>query len=113
MTRPQIVINVHGGVVQEVFASVRDLQVVLVDWEQEELDSSRPELRRSSTERHRDDALLLCGECGRASDVKVAGDEQNLSPLRDRFQGGGPAQGAIRLHVIANDLDWTSAEDAA
>ena len=39
MTRPQIVLNVHGGVVQDVFSSLPDLHVVVVDWDTEGLDS--------------------------------------------------------------------------
>lgn len=39
MTRPQIVVNVHGGIVQDVFASIPDLHVVVVDWDTERLDS--------------------------------------------------------------------------
>jgi hypothetical protein len=39
MTRPQIVLNVHGGIVQGVFASSPDLHVVVVDWDTEGLDS--------------------------------------------------------------------------
>lgn len=39
MTRPQIVLNVHGGIVQDVFASSPDLHVVVVDWDTDGLDS--------------------------------------------------------------------------
>ncbi|HEY3965149.1 MAG TPA: hypothetical protein VGM05_11410 [Planctomycetaceae bacterium] len=39
MTRPQIVLNVHGGIVQDVFASIPELHVVIVDWDTEGLDS--------------------------------------------------------------------------
>lgn len=38
MTRPQIVLNVHGGVVQDVFSSIPDLHVVVVDWDAAGLD---------------------------------------------------------------------------
>jgi hypothetical protein len=33
MTRPQIVLNVREGVVQEVFSSIPDLHVIVVDWD--------------------------------------------------------------------------------
>ncbi|MBI3864898.1 MAG: hypothetical protein HY290_23730 [Planctomycetia bacterium] len=33
MPRPQVVLNVHGGIVQDVFASIPELQVVVVDWD--------------------------------------------------------------------------------
>jgi hypothetical protein len=36
MTRPQLVINLFGGVVQDVFSSVPGLQVLLVDWDAED-----------------------------------------------------------------------------
>ena len=39
MTRPQIVLNVHGGIVQGVFASIPDLHVVVVDWDTEGIES--------------------------------------------------------------------------
>lgn len=39
MTRPQVVLNVHGGTVQDVFASIPDLQVVVVDWDTDELET--------------------------------------------------------------------------
>ena len=39
MTRPQIVLNVHGGVVQGVFSSLPELHVVVVDWDTDGLDS--------------------------------------------------------------------------
>ncbi|MBI3860744.1 MAG: hypothetical protein HY290_02490 [Planctomycetia bacterium] len=33
MPRPQVVLNVHGGIVQDVFSSIPELQVVVVDWD--------------------------------------------------------------------------------
>lgn len=39
MARPQIVLNVRGGIVQDVFASNPDLQVVVVDWDTEGFES--------------------------------------------------------------------------
>jgi hypothetical protein len=35
MTRPQVIINLHGGLVQDVFCSVPDVQVLVVDWDVE------------------------------------------------------------------------------
>lgn len=35
MQKPRIIISVYGGLVQDVFCSVRDAQVVLVDWDQD------------------------------------------------------------------------------
>jgi hypothetical protein len=35
MTRPQVIINLHGGLVQDVFCSVPDAQVLVVDWDVE------------------------------------------------------------------------------
>lgn len=35
MTRHQLVINVNGGLVQDVFCSVPDVQVLVVDWDTE------------------------------------------------------------------------------
>ena len=37
--RPQVVINVNGGLVQGVFASLSELQVIVVDWDTDEFDS--------------------------------------------------------------------------
>lgn len=39
MFRSQIVLNVHGGSVQAVFASIPELLVVVVDWDTEGLES--------------------------------------------------------------------------
>jgi hypothetical protein len=39
MTRPQVVLNVHGGIVQDVFASDTELLVVVVDWDTDGLES--------------------------------------------------------------------------
>ena len=33
MTRPQLIINLHGGFVHDVFCSVPDMQVLVVDWD--------------------------------------------------------------------------------
>ena len=38
-TRPQVVINVNGGLVQGVFASLSELQVIVVDWDTEEINN--------------------------------------------------------------------------
>ncbi len=40
MTRPVVVINVNGGVVQDVFASIPELQVLVVDWDAEASDNN-------------------------------------------------------------------------
>ena len=36
MTKPQLVINLNGGLVQDVFSSVPGLQVLVVDWDVED-----------------------------------------------------------------------------
>jgi hypothetical protein len=36
MSQPQLVINLYGGLVQDVFSSVPGLQVLLVDWDVED-----------------------------------------------------------------------------
>lgn len=33
MTRPQLVLNLSGGIVREVFCSVPEIQVLVVDWD--------------------------------------------------------------------------------
>lgn len=35
MTRPRVIVSVHGGLVQDVFCSVPDVQVLVVDWDVE------------------------------------------------------------------------------
>ena len=37
--RPQVVINVNGGLVQGVFASLSELQVIVVDWDTDEINN--------------------------------------------------------------------------
>jgi hypothetical protein len=44
MTRPQLVINLYGGVVQDVFSAVPGLQVLLVDWDVEDAFPGEPSL---------------------------------------------------------------------
>lgn len=39
-----IVLNVHGGVVQDVFASEPDVEVTLVDWDVEGADADHPDV---------------------------------------------------------------------
>ena len=39
MPRPKVVISVYGGVVQDVFCSEQDVQVIVVDWDADGSDS--------------------------------------------------------------------------
>lgn len=57
MTRPQIVLNVHGGIVQDVFASIPELHVVVVDWDTDGLES--PVLVDLSLEGRRCSAVVV------------------------------------------------------
>ena len=42
MPAPSIVLNVHGGIVQDVFASDPDVEVTLVDWDVDGSDAAHP-----------------------------------------------------------------------
>ena len=42
MPTSQLVINVYGGLVQEVFSSDPDLEVLLVDWDLEPAEAAHP-----------------------------------------------------------------------
>ena len=42
MTRPQLIINLHGGLVQDVFCSVPGVQVLVVDWDVEDACPDEP-----------------------------------------------------------------------
>lgn len=44
MNPPQLVINVSGGLVQEVFAADPNLDVLLVDWDVEGADVDHPDV---------------------------------------------------------------------
>ena len=44
MPKPEIIINIHGGVVQEVFASDTDIDVILVDWEVDGQSIDQPDI---------------------------------------------------------------------
>ncbi len=44
MTATQIVINVHGGVVQEVFVADPSTEVILVDWDVDDADAHDPQV---------------------------------------------------------------------
>ncbi len=57
MIRPQVVLNVHGGIVQDVFASSPDLHVVVVDWDTDGIDS--PALVALSLEGRRCSAAVV------------------------------------------------------
>jgi hypothetical protein len=57
MTKPQIVLNVHGGTVQDVFASIPELHVVVVDWDTAEQES--PALVDMFLDGHRCSAAVI------------------------------------------------------
>ena len=40
MAQPRIVISVHGGYVRDVFSSIEDVEIVLVDWDVDPNDPS-------------------------------------------------------------------------
>lgn len=42
MSKLQLVINVYGGLVQEVFCSDPEIEVLLVDWDVEPADAEHP-----------------------------------------------------------------------
>lgn len=42
MSKSQLVINVYGGLVQEVFCSDPEIEVLLVDWDVEPADAEHP-----------------------------------------------------------------------
>jgi hypothetical protein len=42
MSNTQLVINVYGGLVQEVFCSDPEIEVLLVDWDVEPADAEHP-----------------------------------------------------------------------
>lgn len=42
MSTSQLVINVYGGIVQEVFCSDPNMEVLLVDWDVEPADAKHP-----------------------------------------------------------------------
>ncbi len=44
MAKSQLVINVYGGLVQEVFCSDPELEVLLVDWDVEPADAEHPSI---------------------------------------------------------------------
>ena len=44
MTSPSVVLNVYGGVVQDVYASDPDVEVTLVDWDVEGADAEHPDV---------------------------------------------------------------------
>jgi len=55
--KPRIIISVYGGLVQDVFCSIPDAQVVLVDWDQD----PEPPFPRDDLARGRNDCSALVG----------------------------------------------------
>jgi hypothetical protein len=53
MATTQLVINVYGGLVQEVFCSDPDLEVLLVDWDVEAADADHPSVVHVPADDHR------------------------------------------------------------
>lgn len=84
MSPAQVVINVHGGLVQEVFASAQDLRVILVDWDQEGADPSQPELIELLQEGRHAVALVCDFPVQPLSALKGSDVEQAIDAARRR-----------------------------
>lgn len=59
MPKAQIVINVQGGIVQDVFASLPDLDVIVVDWDGEGVDPRSPHMVEIATPYGSDKAFVV------------------------------------------------------
>ena len=57
MEKPRIIISMFGGLVQDVFCSIPDTQVVLVDWDQD----PDPPFPRDDLARGRNNCSVLVG----------------------------------------------------
>jgi len=55
--KPRIIISVYGGLVQDVFCSISDAEVVLVDWDQD----PDPPFPRDDLARGRNNCSVLVG----------------------------------------------------
>ena len=53
MPSSQLVINVYGGLVQEVFCSDPEIEVLLVDWDVEPADAEHPSVVQVPSDSHR------------------------------------------------------------
>ncbi len=53
MPTSQLVINVYGGLVQEVFCSDPEIEVLLVDWDVEPADAEHPSIVHIPADDHR------------------------------------------------------------
>ena len=59
MPRTQIILNVHGGLVQDVFCSDPDVEVTLVDWDTEAHGRDEPELVEIQTHSGREERAYV------------------------------------------------------
>lgn len=50
MSKTKVVINLYGGLVQEVFCSDQDADIVVVDWDTETCPEADPDITRITTE---------------------------------------------------------------
>lgn len=82
MSKPRIILNVSGGVVQDVFCSDFETEVILVDWDTEGCDSS-------------DDDVFQIG--GRAAAAFVA--RVDVAPCHEL--AGTDVEAALRAAQIA------------
>jgi hypothetical protein len=62
MPRIQIVVSVHGGVVQDVFCSADEAELIMVDWDADLCDSSDRNIARI-TEPGGDERLAFVSKC--------------------------------------------------
>jgi hypothetical protein len=62
MPKIQIVVSVHGGVVQDVFCSAEEAELILVDWDTELCDPSAPDVAQI-TDSGGDERLAFVSKC--------------------------------------------------
>lgn len=44
MSIPALILNVHGGVVQDAFSDLSDLEITVVDWDVDAADAGHPDV---------------------------------------------------------------------
>ena len=102
MYRPQLVIHVSGGVVQNVFSSDRDAEIILVDWDVN--NASTTESNTVAVELHHRTVLAHVGPLSPLPLHELAGSDLELA-VEAAFHQGILAEPACELpaaHALAS-----------
>ena len=81
MDKPRIIISMFGGLVQDVFCSIPDTQVVLVDWDQ---DPDPPFVRDDLARGHNCSALVGAFDARSIEDLAATDEEAAIHDAQEK-----------------------------